>query len=100
MRVSGGKSLLSLLALVLYLAVVCASSSSVLHHFFHDDADAPEHQCIVTIISSGQFETPHTTVAAEVPALAVRVDDCAEQPLLPIVDFRLPPGRAPPALFA
>jgi hypothetical protein len=90
----------SLLALALYLTVALASSSSALHHFFHEDADAREHHCIVTMISSGQLEAPVTAVTAEVPGLIVRASDRAEQPLLPPLDLRLPPGRAPPVLFA
>lgn len=100
MRQPAGRSLVSLLALVLYLFVAALAAAPELHHLFNHDADDPDHQCAATVIAQGQVDAAPAVVALVVPTAVV------EQPLavaplwLASPDFWLLPERAPPAPLA
>jgi hypothetical protein len=87
--------------LALWLAVMVISSSPTLHHWLHDDSQNGKHECLVTLFAKGSF-------VSEAPASLVGLVDpaCVAAPLpvdLKFVsppEFRLPPGRAPPATLS
>ncbi|MBK9137907.1 MAG: hypothetical protein IPM17_03975 [Verrucomicrobia bacterium] len=88
-------ALAGLLAFAFLLAQSVAASS-LLHHWLHDDTNAPDHHCQVTTLSHGQ-ETPVTTVKVPRPGDAATGDPIRpDQPAVVGCRFLLLPGRAPP----
>lgn len=84
-----------LCALVLLLSALAASPS--FHQWLHHDADNPDHECAVTLFSSG-----HVNAASLVPVAVVVIVFFAVLALLPqdfvpaSADYRFSSSRAPP----
>ena len=82
-------------ALVLLLDAMAACPE--LHELIHHDADAPSHECAVTLFAHGQVDSPVVDVTAIIPGAS---DDFI--PLILVSTFNalvesLPPSRGPPA---
>jgi len=88
------------LLLGVFLSVFTLTLSEALHRALHDEACAPSHQCAVTMLQSGQVETPVVTVTPVFAAGAVRFALPIETAFVPSVDFFLPPSCGPPALLS
>jgi hypothetical protein len=88
------------LLLVQFLCLLALTQSESLHKALHPDAGTAHHHCAVTLLQSGQVETPVfvavavPTVAA--PAILTAVESC----FVPSVDDFLPPSCGPPALLS
>jgi hypothetical protein len=86
--------------LALFLSVFALTLSEALHRAFHADACQPQHQCAVTMLKTGQVETPVC------PSVVISVSDpvivavVTEIDFIPSVDFSLPPSCGPPALLS
>jgi hypothetical protein len=99
LRTRQGKSVFSLLALLLFLFVQALSASSAIHHFIHSDADQPSHQCAATLLSHGQVSLAPVEVSVSRPVLFVGEIHSPSVPFVVAVEYRLLPERAPPSLL-
>jgi hypothetical protein len=86
--------------LLLWIGTVALAISPALHVLFHQDAQGPDHNCLITQIQQYPLLAGLVAITAPVPALvAVAMACCAKVQLLPACDCRLAPSRAPPLLF-
>ena len=92
---------LGLLLALHVLSALVLEARPELHRTVHPNADSPDHQCLVTMMAAGLIET-----TALVSLVAVLILACLGKALsfaelfLPVIAFRLLPGRAPPLRFA
>ncbi len=86
--------------LALFLSVFALTLSEALHRTFHADACQPQHQCAVTMLQSGQVETPVCPLVVISIPTVVMVAVCVENDFVPSADFSLPPSCGPPALLS
>lgn len=85
-----------LLACVVFLGLLSAGLQ--LHLEVHENACDSDHQCVITLFAHGQVELTDTACdTREHVTLAVLGPCPSEAALVPVVDFLLLPGRAPPA---
>jgi hypothetical protein len=84
----------------LFFALQVVSASPALHHWLHSDSASPDHQCIIRLVSQGQFDQAHPEVTLAAPPDASFVVVFPESFVLVAVDYRLLPGRAPPSSLA
>jgi hypothetical protein len=85
--------------LALFLSVLGLTLSEALHRAVHAEACEPQHECAVTMLQSGQVETPVVTVTPVIVSVATSVALLAECDFIPSVNFFLLPSRGPPALL-
>ncbi len=81
-----------------FLSVFTLTLSETLHRALHNEACAPSHQCAVTMLQSGQVETPVVAIEPVVAYVAVFFAPQPQVDFVPAVDFSLPPSCGPPAL--
>jgi hypothetical protein len=81
----------------LWLLTGFLAVSQELHGCLHHEAGTPQHECLITKYSDGQFLNAPAPIALPVAAgdLAVAAVHVKEA-VLSSDDFRLPPGRGPP----
>jgi hypothetical protein len=88
------------LQLALFLFVLAMTQFKSLHHAYHPDSTKPGHQCVVTMVQSGQVDAPNCDVAI-VPKVTVPPDlGVVESVFVLTVDYSLPPSCGPPALLS
>jgi hypothetical protein len=87
----------SLGALVLFLTLQTFAASPSLHHFIHQDAKQPDHQCAVTLISHGQVVLTLIEVSVTAPVIVADELPVPVLPVLAALEYRLLPERAPPS---
>lgn len=89
------RGLIASVLAALWLFTGFAAVSAELHHCVHDDAPS-EHQCSITKYADGQFlDAPQGVSLGRIEGeFAEAISSSSAD--LPIVDFLLPPGRAPP----
>jgi len=92
-----GQAVLASLLVGLVLLLDAMAACPNLHELIHHDADAPGHECAVTIFAHGQVDSPVVEVAAIMPVAPVEF-----LPQTLVSSFNapvesLPPGRGPPA---
>jgi hypothetical protein len=92
--------MIALLLLGLFLSVSAMAQFEALHHAVHADATQPNHHCAVTLLQSGQVETPACQVAIVGTLTVVTVEVRVENDFVPSVDYSLPPSCGPPALLS
>lgn len=88
------------LMLTSWLALVALASAPQLHVAHHPDASHEQHQCAVTLLTQGQFESgsvPLTIVPPVAPEFVLA--QIFSLPFPQSSDIRLLPGRAPPAVL-
>lgn len=83
-----------------FLSVFALTLSETLHRALHDEACEPSHQCAVTMLQSGQVETPVVTITPVITTVVTFVSLPVENKFVPSVDLALPPSCGPPALLA
>jgi hypothetical protein len=83
-----------------FLSVLALTLSEAWHRALHDEACKPSHQCAVTMLQSGQVETPVVTIVPVVAYVTVVLAASAQVDFVPLVDFSLPPSCGPPARFS
>ena len=96
MRQPAGRSLVSLLALAIYLFVAAMAASPELHHYFDHDSDDPNHRCAATAIAHGHVDAAPAIVVLVVPFTVGERVLSFESLCLKSPDFWLHPERAPP----
>ena len=89
---------MALTLLGVFLSVFGLTLSEALHRALHADACAPQHQCAVTMLQSGQVETPVVAIEPVVAYVAVFLAAQPQVDFVPSVEFSLPPSCGPPAL--
>jgi len=99
LQTTKGKSVFSLMALILFLFVQALSASSSIHHIVHSDADHPTHQCAATLLSHGQVSLAPVKVSVSRPVFFVGEIHSPSVPFVVAVEYRLLPERAPPSLL-
>ena len=83
-----------LVGLVLLLDAMAACPN--LHELIHHDADAPGHECAVTIFAHGQVDSPVVEVAVTMPVASVEFLAQTSVSVFPALVESLPHGRGPP----
>jgi len=99
-RAMHSKPLKGAVLLGLFLLLLAMAHSWALHACVHPEADHADHHCAVTMLQQGQVDTTTVAVAVVVVPPMPVADVVTPATFFPIVDFFLPPGRGPPALFA
>jgi len=90
-------ALAGFLSLLLLLAVV-VSASPVLHETLHAGTNANSHLCLACSLAQGQVGSTELALVSAVLVLGLELGRrLCETQLLPAVDYRLSPSRAPPA---
>jgi hypothetical protein len=100
MRKARCRSLISGLLVVLYVFVLALAQSEALHHAFHADASEPQHECVATLLNSGQVDVAAAPATVWVAA-SICVSVLLAQPVpFSSTDYFLLPGRGPPCLLS
>ena len=82
----------------LWLVLAMMGASPQLHHKLHEEANSPEHSCVIEHIGEGAFVfSPDPVVATSAPeplfsSFAISSDIPSSR------DFRVAPSRGPPSL--
>ena len=84
--------------LLLFLSVQLLAAVPVLHHALHHDAASSEHQCAVTLLTSGQIDCASAPLAAPTPSVSVEAHQTFTTSCPSLTPCRLLAGRAPPVL--
>jgi len=85
-------------ATFVFLSLLVATASPVVHEAIHADAQDHQHHCAITLLAHGQVDAPPVADARRDPPWAyVRVPAPILIPLYGTTCNLLPPGRAPPA---
>jgi hypothetical protein len=97
LRAFGKPVLAGALVLFLFLSAL-ASASPALHHWLHEDHQAPSHYCIATVLEHGHGEmaSPWVSVMPAVPEMPVSALPC--ESFFITHDISLYPERGPPLL--
>ncbi|MDB6023662.1 MAG: hypothetical protein JWQ04_3519 [Pedosphaera sp.] len=81
--------------LVLFVSLL--SASPAVHKFLHPDADAPGHQCSVTLFAKGLVAAPDVApIFVGAVILFGGIALLAESFVFLLADYRFSRGRAPP----
>ncbi|MHB8522115.1 MAG: hypothetical protein ACYDH9_15325 [Limisphaerales bacterium] len=80
----------------LFIFVQVLAVSSPLHGFFHRDAAAATHACVVTLLAHGHVLLPFCAIQVPPPAFSITPFAATPVPTVVSSDYRLLPGRAPP----
>jgi hypothetical protein len=90
------KAVLAALLILQVLVLLALAASPALHHAFHPDSNAPDHDCPVTLFAKGQLSEAITPVVAlmAVFVICAVLPPSVRQPFL--FDYRFAPSRAPP----
>jgi len=84
-------------AAVLWLALSLFGSSPALHRSLHQDANSPDHSCVVQQVGHGSFFfSPDAAVTVPVPEIPVAHFE-AYPPFFSSRDFRVAFSRGPPS---
>jgi len=78
-----------------FLSVFALTLSETLHRALHEEACQPQHQCAVTMLQSGQVETPVATITPVITSAPTFVTLQVENNFVPSVDLALPPQLRP-----
>lgn len=83
-----------------FLSVFTLTLSESLHRALHEEACEPSHQCAVTMLQSGQVETPVVAIEPVEACVTVILEAQPQVDFIPTVDLSLPPSCGPPALLS
>ena len=94
-----GRILVVSVMLVLWLGTAAVATSPELHHRLHKDSKSTTHECLVTLLSKSQLLAggAGSFLLALIPTLFGLLV-LAESSPFSLIDYRLSPSRAPPAL--
>ena len=88
------------LLVALFLFLYALAASPALHQAIHPDPGNPSHHCAISLLAQGQVDAP---VCEAILCPATTTFFKALPPLIPVFGVEadlLPPGRAPPSVFA
>jgi hypothetical protein len=87
--------------LLVWLGTFALTVSPELHHLLHQDAQGPDHHCLITQIQQHPLLAGFAPIVAPAPVPVVVALVCsAEAQFLPTRDYRFSPSRAPPFLLS
>src|SRR5258708_1726730 len=89
--------LIGILAMGLVLLLDAMAACPSLHELIHQDANAPEHQCMVTLFAHGQVDSATVDVAAVEPLISIEPTSQFDFSVFAPAIENLPAGRGPPA---
>ena len=84
------------LLLGLFLFGLALTYSESLHHRLHADAGKPGHQCVVTLLATGQIDAVPAAISVQPSSGAVSLFAWPGTPVFESPSYSLPPGRGPP----
>lgn len=91
----------SVLLLGVFLFVLAMTHFEPLHHAVHPDSDQSDHQCLVTMIHSGQMDTPlHATICVIACPLVKVAGPSFVHTIYVSFDFALLPSCGPPSILS
>ena len=87
------------LMLLLWLGIVALAVAPRLHLLLHDDAKAPQHNCLITQLNERPVLAGCVVVLApSPPSVFVWLTCASDFQFLPTLDYGLSPGRGPPSV--
>jgi hypothetical protein len=93
----GGRLAIAGLMLSLWVGTFALTVSPELHRLLHQDAQGPDHNCLITQIQQHPLLTGVVTITAPAPAsAAITTVPRPEVRFLPACDYGVSPSRAPP----
>jgi hypothetical protein len=85
------------LMIVLWLGTFALSASPQLHFLLHQDANSPQHQCLITQIQQQLFVSGLAAISVPAPSSVFsRVSSWVRSEFVPSFDFRVALSRGPP----
>ena len=93
-----GKPVLAGLLAFLVLLSALASVSHALHHWMHEDDQAPSHYCLVTTLEHGQTDVISVWVSPAPTVAGIPVAALPNESFFVSHDLMLHPERGPPSL--
>ena len=84
----------------LFLAVLAMAHSTTLHLALHPAAGSADHHCAVTLLASGQVDSPAAITTVVLAQALTFYFPLPESPLPTDSSFLLPLSRGPPALLS
>ncbi len=90
------KQRISLALLGLFLGLLALASVPALHEAIHPDANSPDHECSITLLSRGHVDCCDTAVRMAAPALVVTAICHPPEITFISCDHPLRPARGPP----
>jgi len=95
-----GRRVIAALLLLQFLFLVAVAGSESLHKAIHPDADKATHHCAITMLQSGQVDTPICALVIVPTVNTLTPLVVFETFFIPSVDYSLPPSCGPPALLS
>ena len=93
-----GKAGFAALLIFLILLLNAMAACPGLHELIHHDADAPGHECAVTLLAHGHLDTATVAVAAVLPVASIETSPQIIFSVFSSPIELLPAGRAPPVV--
>lgn len=93
------RPLLAGLMLALFVFLLALAQFRTLHQLCHPEAGRSDHQCVVTMLATGQVDAPATLTALPPAPQVFRQPSLATPDLVSSADRTLLPSRGPPAPF-
>jgi hypothetical protein len=93
-----GKPVLAGLLVLLLFVSAAASASHSLHHWLHQDHQAPSHYCLATVLEHGQSDAVSVWATVVPPAPGNPVAALPNESFFVSHDLMLHPERGPPVL--
>jgi len=89
---------LGCLLAALWLVLAMLGASPQLHRALHQDANSPEHSCVIEHVSQGLFLFSPDSVATVVRSEPILSTPATFALFVSSRDFRIAPSRGPPSL--
>ena len=87
------------LLLGVFLFGLALTYSESLHQRVHADAGKPGHQCVVTLLATGQIDSVPVGISVQPTSGVVSVFAWPDTPVFRSPAYSFPPDRGPPALL-
>jgi hypothetical protein len=91
-----GKAFTAALLVAVVLLLDAMAACPALHELLHQDANASNHQCVVTLFAHGQVDSATVEIAAIAPAVFIETTSQSDFSVFTPAIGNLPAGRGPP----
>jgi hypothetical protein len=82
-----------------FLFGLALTYSETLHYWVHGDAGQPNHQCVVTLLATGQIDAVPSAIRIQFTSGDASLLAWPDIPVFRSPAYSVPPGRGPPALL-